>query len=134
MLLKFFYKRQRYVTKTLEINRGKYQVLVADSFLKRMIGLMYRKRLDKSCGMLFVFGREGVYSIWMYNMQFSIDVIWADRSGKIVDIEEELKPCGSFMNCRSYTPAYKAKYVIEFNARFVAKNRLKKGDAVRFQS
>src|SRR5271157_2080402 len=79
---------------------------LADSFAKKMFGLMYREGLEKDRGMLFVLGRESITeaSIWMLNMKFSIDVVWMNGGGKVIDIVENAKPCASMFGCRAYAP------------------------------
>jgi uncharacterized protein len=121
---------QKYKTKIVKVNGKKFEALLADSLLKRMIGLMFRKSLPKNQCMLFTFWDEGYQSIWMYNMLFSIDVIWANRSLRIVDIRENMEPCRSMSGCRAYIPTEKAKYVIEFSSGSVKSNRIKKGSKI----
>jgi len=59
----------------------------------RARGLMFRKTLNEDQGMLFVFESEGLYSFWMKNMNFSIDILWLDGQKRIVHLEREVPPC-----------------------------------------
>lgn len=103
----------------------RFNALVADSFLKRMIGLMFRNRLSGRECMLFVFDRPGRYGIWMKNMKFSIDVVWIDDRFKVVDYAQNLKPCKRII-CKTYYPVAESKYIIEANAGFVNDNSIRK--------
>jgi hypothetical protein len=52
---------------------------IADTPIKRATGLMYRERLDKDHGMLFVFGQPSPWTFWMKNTKISLDLIWLDE-------------------------------------------------------
>lgn len=86
---------------------------VADSFLKRMYGLMYWDNLEKDKGMLFVLGKPTKAGIWMLNMRFPIDIIWLDETGKVVWLVKDVKPCKNFLGCKVYKPGKPAMYVLE---------------------
>lgn len=58
---------------------------VVDTDEKRKIGLGGRRGICDSCGMLFVFDKEGRYQFWMKNMFFPIDLVWINGD-KVVDI------------------------------------------------
>ncbi len=77
--------------------------------------------------MLFVFDKPDIYSFWMKDMLFPIDMIWISEDGKVVYIERDARP-ESYPN--SFIPDAPAKYVLEVNAGFSEKNNLKVGDKV----
>ena len=97
----------------------------------RARGLMFRKTLNEDQGMLFVFESEGLYSFWMKNMNFSIDILWLDGQKRIVHLEREVPPCKK-EPCPSYQPALPAKYVLELKARSIEKRKLKLYDRIDF--
>ena len=99
-----------------------------------MIGLMFREKLDKNKCMALIFPDDDFQGIWMRNMRFALDVVWADGKGKIVDIKENLQPCGSLFDFKTYVPKERAKYVVEFNSGTVKRNRIKKGSLIRLNS
>jgi len=108
-----------------------YKAIIADTGTKRAIGLMFRERLPKDSCMLFLFGSPGYHALWMHNMKFPIDVLWLGKGGKVIDLKEGLKPCGSMFNCPQYSPKREASYVVEFNAGEIRKLGLKPGSAVK---
>ena len=116
---------QRYDTKTIRINKRRFGALIADGHVKRMIGLMFRDRLERSECMLFMFGRARKYKIWMYNMRFPIDVLWLDADYKIVDMAKGLKPCSSISKCKEYGPRAPAKYIIELNSGEISRTKIR---------
>ena len=125
-MLRFLYKKQRYATASISIGGKRLRVLIADSFVKKMVGLMFRSGIGKDEGMLLVFGREARHGIWMHNMRFPIDIIWLDRGKCIVDFVESAMPTSR----ATYRPEKGAKYVLEVAAGFIKRNRIKKGVAV----
>src|SRR5208337_3196068 len=103
---------------TVSISGRRIRVYLADSFFKKMFGLMYRDRLERGRGMLFALGGESRMGagIWMLNMRFPIDIVWMDSGGRVVDLKENAEPCSSFLRCKTYVPRSKAKYVLELNS------------------
>ncbi|MGC8710653.1 MAG: DUF192 domain-containing protein [Candidatus Micrarchaeia archaeon] len=111
-----------------------FDLLVADTFYKLMLGLMKLKRIGKSEGMLFVFGRDARHGIWMLNMQFAIDIIWLDKEFTVVDIASSAKPCKSVFKCTTYLPIKDARYVVELNAGEARKMGLRTGAKLKIKS
>ncbi len=91
---------------------------------------MYRKSLPQDKGMLFVFEKEKIHPFWMKNMRFPLDIIWLDANKKIVDIYQNAQPCKE--TCDSIIPKSAATFVLEVNAGFVEKNKIKVGDRFEF--
>ena len=106
------------------------QAEVVSVFAEREKGLMFRESLAVDKGMLFIFEEEGLYSFWMKNMRFPLDIIWLGLNKKIVEIEENVPPCSE--SCEILSPENKAKYVLEVNAGFTRRNKIKVGEVVRF--
>lgn len=107
------------------------RLLIADTFATQLVGLMYRSGLGKGEGMLFVFGRESRWGIWMQNMKFPIDIIWLDKDWVVVGIKRNARPARSFLDVSVYRPRRAARYVLEFAAGFASRNRIRIGDAVQ---
>lgn len=114
----------------VKIGNAEIDAEVAESFISKARGLMFRRLLPEKNGMLFVFSREAYHAIWMFGMRFPIDIIWIDAKKRIADVAQNARPCLLF--CKVYLPKKKAKYVLEVNAGFVEKNRIKLGDKARF--
>ena len=122
-MLNFLYRRQRYSIEDISINGKRLHAIMADSFIKQMIGLMFRPNLKKDGCMLFVFNRKARHGIWMRNMRFPIDIMWLDADKKVIHSVESAPP-GS---ARVYMPDKDSKYVLETNAGFIKRSRIKKG-------
>lgn len=126
-MLRALSSMQRYHTCNVSIGRTTLNAYIADSGIKKMLGLMFWDHIGKKECMLFRFGRMSRQGIWMLNMHMSIDVMWLDDKFKIVDCAEALQPCGSIWNCRTYYPKADAMYVIETASGFVKSNKVKVG-------
>ncbi len=82
------------------------KVELADSFLSRGLGLMGRRSLRESGG-LILYPNNNIH---MFFMRFPIDVIFADRQHQIVGIRHSFKPW------RPFAAARNARYSIELTA------------------
>jgi uncharacterized membrane protein (UPF0127 family) len=89
------------------------QVRVADTDETKELGLSYFKLLPEKQGMLFVFPQLGIYSFWMKDMNFPLDIIWLDENFKIVDRLINADPS---TYPETYTPSASAAYVLEISA------------------
>ena len=103
------------------------QASVADTLAKRIAGLSDTLFLPEEVVKLFAFGAPGTHSIWMKDMNYALDIIWAEEGGEIVHIEENVSP-DSFPT--SYASPIPAWFVVEANAGFVAANNIVIGDEV----
>jgi uncharacterized protein len=91
-------------------------------------GLMYRKSMPDSVGMLFVFNVSEPLAFWMRNTIIPLDIIYTDSTKQIVKIISNAKPY-SEEQLLSVKPAM---YVVEMNAGFADKYGLHEGDFIDF--
>lgn len=92
-------------------------------------GLSYRDSLCPQCGMLFVFEKAGPQSFWMPDMRFSLDMIFLDEEFKVVDVAQNMEPCGEV--CVPYQSKQYAMYVLEVNGGFVEAHGVEEGQRLR---
>lgn len=64
------------------------KVELAESFVKRFLGLMFRKNLSENHGLLLTPCNE----IHTFSMRFPIDAIFLDHEGKVLKIETAMQP------------------------------------------
>jgi len=100
------------------------KVEVASTPEQKERGLSGRSGLPAGEGMLFAFDKEQKPAFWMKDMLFSIDIIWMDKSGEIVDISQNLSP-SSYPE--TFTPKKPAAWVLEVNAGFAKEHNLSPG-------
>ncbi len=122
---------------TIMVDDIPLQVQIADSEPRRIRGLMFQDQLPYDQGMIFVFEKPGLYSLWMLNMQFSLDMIWFDQDGKIVHIEKDVPPCKTVVEitaCQSIVPDKEAVYVLEVTSGFIDQNNITKDSVLKIIS
>jgi len=103
------------------------QASVADTLSKRIKGLSDTPFLPDEVVKLFAFGVPGSHSIWMKDMNYALDIMWAAEGGEIVHIEKNVSPETFPTSYSSPTPAW---FVVEANAGFVERNQITLGDKV----
>jgi uncharacterized protein len=110
---------------TLSINGHKITVEVANTDPTRTEGLMHRRILAESRGMLFVFRDPALHAMWMMNTHIPLSVAFLDERGAIINIED-MKP-----HTQDSHPAAKpAKYALEANLGWFRKRGIKPGARV----
>jgi uncharacterized membrane protein (UPF0127 family) len=109
--------------------RASVSVEVADTRTKREVGLMYRKQLDETAGMIFVFPAPAALSFWMKNTQIPLDMLFADDKGAIVGIVADAEP----YTLTPRTVDAQAQYVLEVNGGFCARHHVSVGDRLEFR-
>lgn len=104
---------------------------VADTEFLHEKGLSGRASLPDGEGMWFAYRQNGIYSFWMPDMRFPIDIIWFDENFRVVYMQKNAAP-------ESYpyvfTPDVSARYVLEVPAGFVKKYTVSVGDTVFVQN
>ncbi|MBI2096057.1 MAG: DUF192 domain-containing protein [Candidatus Taylorbacteria bacterium] len=100
-------------------------ILIADTPEERARGLGGLEKLREGEAMLFVFDEPAYHSIWMKDMNFSIDIIWLDENYRVVDIKERVAP---ETYPKIFTPRDEASYVLETKAGLVPEEGIKAGD------
>ena len=89
-------------------------------------GLMFRKSLPAETGMLFDFGRPREVSMWMKNTLIPLDMLFMDRAGRVIHVEEYTIPG----NLQPLGPSDPVLGVLEVPAGTVRRLGLKAGDRV----
>jgi len=109
----------------LEINNAAITIDLANTAESRATGLMGVKQLSPNSGMLFVFPKEKIVSMWMKNTLIELAAIFIDQEGLIVNIET-MKP----LSTRSHKSKSPAKYVLEVNPEWIISNQIMPGQRV----
>ena len=105
-----------------------FNVEIADTYQKRILGLMHRTELADDEGILFIFPNEKIISMWMKDTLISLDMIFIDGSGVIRDIAHNTTP-ESLDSISSKVPC---RYVLEIKAGMAKKHGIKLGNNIRF--
>ena len=89
-----------------------FSVEVADNDKLRSLGLMGRTDIPEGTGMLFIWNNEAYRNFWMKNTPSSLDIIFFDKNGYFINVQENTIPY-SLDNIPSLKPS---KYVLELIA------------------
>lgn len=101
------------------------RVEVAATIEHRMQGLMFRDKLGRNDGMLFVFDEPAYHAMWMKNTPLPLSVAFVDGEGRILNILD-MEP----HTLDQHAAAGPAVYAIETNKGWFAQRRIKPGAKV----
>lgn len=71
---------------------GNLDIEIADTPYERQTGLMYRESMTDKQGMWFVFEDEAPRAFYMKNTLIGLDIIYADKNGKVVSMIKNARP------------------------------------------
>ncbi len=89
---------------------------------QRATGLMFRKEMPLSEGMLFVFEQAAVQCFWMKNTRLPLTAAFVADDGTIVNLAD-MKP----QTTDSYCSTQPVRYVLEMNQGWFGKKGIKAG-------
>ena len=110
---------------TLRIGPHPLKVEVVATDAERARGLMYREKLGRDEGMLFIFDEPAYHSMWMKNTLIPLSVAFVDAPGTILNILD-MEP----QTLDSHMSAGPSVYAIETNKGWFAAKKVKAGDKV----
>jgi hypothetical protein len=100
---------------------------VARSDSEREQGLMGRRRLGLSEGMLFVFDRDEHLEFWMKNTPLPLSIAFISAEGKVLEIRD-MQP----FDLRTIRSKFSARYALEMNQGAFQKLEISEGDFLTF--
>lgn len=103
---------------------------IARSSEQRQQGLMGRRTLNETAGMLFVYSdtRPPSHTFWMRNTLIPLDIAFIDSSGTIRAINT-MEPCPSeALRCPTYPSGVSFELALEMNKGFFSQNGFAVGD------
>jgi len=102
------------------------EVVVADSYLRRLVGLLGKtKRWARLGAGLWIIPSSGVHTICML---FPIDVLFLTKEKEVIHVEEHLRPF------RVSKVSFKALSVLELPAHTIYRTGTKVGDRLEISS
>jgi uncharacterized protein len=104
-------------------------VEMADTLLKQVVGLMFRKSIPPGYAMIFDLRREQYVSIHMMFVFFPIDIVYLDRDRRIVDVKRRLRPWTGMA-----VPGKPARYAIEMPAGAAEDHGLEEGETLDWRA
>lgn len=116
----------------VELKGKRFTVEIADDEAERSRGLMFRDDLAADRGMIFIHEDEAPQSYWMKNTKIALDILYFDRSRKLVSASERVPPCSLGDQCPPFRSSGPALYVLELNAGLAESMGVKPGDELMF--
>jgi uncharacterized membrane protein (UPF0127 family) len=114
---------------TIYIQDKPFWAEIADTPDAHRRGLMFRRQIKDNYAMLFVFADEDYRSFWMKNTWITLDILFLNRQGQIVDMALSVPPCAGDP-CPGYDSKFPARYVLEIRGGLAKKMKLQVGDKI----
>ena len=89
-----------------------FRVYLATEFEQQRRGLMFVRELPSDVGMLFIYERDAIRSMWMKNTYISLDMVFARADGTVVNVVSDTVP----QTLNSLESSEPARFVLELNA------------------
>ena len=90
--VKNFSKKNIFIVSKKYNKKIKFNVELADTYLKRKTGIQCKTKMKLNEGMLFVWKTEDYRIFWMKNTNIPIDIIFLNKNYEIIDIFYNAKP------------------------------------------
>jgi len=114
---------------TISVNGETIRVEVADTADKRSLGLMYREKLPKNRGMLFLYEEPTTSGFWMKNTKIPLSIAFIDEDLRIIEIQE-MRP----LDLTPHRPERPYKYALETNRGWFREHGIGPGSTVQLHS
>ena len=118
-----------YLVKAAGDTIRKIDIEIADIESERTIGLMHRRSMPDTQGMLFIFEREEPRSFWMRNTLIGLDILYIKEDGTIESIAKYCVPKLE----KSVPSKGPALYVLEVIEGFCDIHGVEEGDRIDFK-
>jgi len=105
-----------------------FDIEVATNDEQRARGLMFRNEMAPDAGMLFVYRRDRVLTMWMANTYLPLDMLFIGSDGRIVRIAENTIP----LSRTTISSRNRARAVLELNAGTARRLGINVGDVVKY--
>ncbi|MDW0120168.1 MAG: DUF192 domain-containing protein [Nitrososphaeraceae archaeon] len=107
---------------TIVINNNSISTEIAETPAERQRWLTFRnEELPLNSALLLVYDKPDLYSLWLLNIQFNLDLIWFDGAGNIVYIKQDAAPCMNTLDAAqcTYKNTIPARYVLAATTGFI---------------
>lgn len=101
-----------------------FEIELATTTEQQMRGLMFRETLAANAGMLFIYPKERIITMWMKNTILPLDMVFADRRGVVVSVHANAVPFSEEV----ISSGMPALAVLEINGGAAARLGIRPGD------
>ena len=113
------------ITYPLRIKKHEIRAEIANTEQDRLRGLMFRDKLARNNGMIFLYPRAEASAMWMKNTRIALSVAFIDADGRILNIAE-MEPFSE----EAHASSGAASYALEMSSGWFRKQGIKAGDVV----
>jgi hypothetical protein len=117
---------QPMAVRQIELKGQTLAVEIADNDALRERGLMFRKQMDETKGMLFVWPSAAQRTFWMKNTYLPLDMIFIQH-GKVLGVVADAKP----LDETPLSVPGASDAVLEVNAGWAARHGVVAGDEIK---
>ena len=122
---------------TIRIDDDVIKVEIAESRADKQRWLMFREeRLPLNSAMILVYEKSDLYSMWLLNIEYNLDLIWINENGNIVYMVKDAEPCKNTFDAASctYKNTKAAKYIIAAASGFIEEQEITEKTIMRIIS
>lgn len=122
---------------TIAINNHSISTEIAETPAERQRWLTFRsEEMPLSSALLLVYDKPDLYSLWLLNIQFNLDLIWFDGAGNIVYIKQDAAPCKNTLDAIqcTYKNTIPARYVLAATTGFINYHNITKDSKIKLVS
>jgi uncharacterized membrane protein (UPF0127 family) len=122
---------------TIAINNQSISTEIAETPAERQRWLTFRsEELPLSSALLLIYDKPDLYSLWLLNIQFNLDLIWFDGAGNIVYIKQDAAPCKNTLDATqcTYKNTIPARYVLAATTGFINYHNITKDSKIKLIS
>jgi uncharacterized protein len=88
---------------------------------------MFREqRLPLDSAMILVYEKPDLYSMWLLNIEYDLDLMWFDEEGNIVYMVKGVSPCKNTLdttNC-TFKNTKPAKFILAATSGFIDEHKI----------
>ena len=122
---------------TIAINNHSISTEIAETPAERQRWLTFRsEEMPLSSALLLVYDKADLYSLWLLNIQFNLDLIWFDGAGNIVYIKQDAAPCKNTLDAAqcTYKNTGPARFVLAATTGFINYHNITKDSKIKLVS
>jgi len=102
---------------------------VADTPEERNLGLMFRRSLPESRGMLFVFEKTNRQIFWMKDTPLPLSIAFLDEDGRVLGLAD----MEALDQARYHASPPKTRYAVEANRGWFQRKGIRPGDTAQIK-
>ena len=113
---------------TIRVDQDVIKVEIAESDADRQRWLMFREQR-----LPLVYEKPDLYSMWLLNIEYDLDLMWFDEEGNIVYMVKGVSPCKNTLdttNC-TFKNTKPAKFILAATSGFIDEHKITERSNVR---